>query len=507
MSIFESRLKYVNVQTWDTTTRPFLFPEWSDPDINRRRECGVAFSGGGTRSASATLGQLRALNHLGLLRKIGYISCVSGGAWTSVPFTYLPTMWPDETFLGPVLQPGEITTEHLQQTDRNGFLHAIANSVLLDDFIKHSIRLAGDETYARSLGDCFLTPFGIDSLQRFFGYNEASVGGILSRNEKMQATDFHLVRPGRPYLIAGGLVLRNDNQRPRPRRIPFEMTPRYVGSYPCHGQSGSGNRDIGGCYMEPFGFDSDGPEKKPDAQGVANVRLGAMQYRFTLSDVIGTAGAAPAEVLDRIGLDWIGFPEFKYWTTCNGTALNRRAKEYEFGDAGILENLGIMPLLIRKVKRIVVFINSNHPLENQICDSLPPLFGQTPDFSDNHVFDSAEYGPLVGALRAACVAGKPAIHRATHRVRANNLHGVEGGWDVDVLWVYNERVPRWEEQLRPAVREGIGRGSLGNFPHYRTFFQNPPAVIDLSATQASLLSHLACWVTIELRDKLNEMFP
>ena len=509
MSIFESRLKYVNAQTWDTTARPFPFPEWSDADINRRRDCGVAFSGGGTRSASATVGQLRALNQLGLLQKIGYISCVSGGSWTSVPFTYLPAPWSDETFLGPVLAPGEITPEHLEQTDRNSFAHAIANSVLLDDFLKHAIRLAGDETYARSIGDCFLTPFQIDSLKRFFGYDQAWVGGILTRNEKMLATDFYLVRSGRPYLIAGGLILRVNNQPPQPKRVPFEMTPRYVGSYQPHPQSGSDKRDIGVCYVEPFGFDSDGPEKKPDAQGVANVRLGAGQYRFTLSDVVGTAGAAPAEVLARIGLDWIGFPEFKYWTTLNGKTLNRRAKEYEFGDAGILENLGVMPLLIRKVKRIVVFINTNDPVisETQINNSLPPLFGQTPDFMDNHVFDPAKYGPLVQALLAAKSDGRPVVHRDMYRVRQNDLYGVEGGWDVDILWVYNERVRDWEGQLRSEVRERIGRGSLANFPHYLTFLQNPPAIIDLSATQVSLLSHLACWVTLNQEAKLRQMFP
>ncbi len=507
MSIFENRLKYVNARTWDTVVRPFQFPEWSDGDIQRRAECGVAFSGGGTRSASATLGQLRALSNLGLLRDIGYISCVSGGAWTSVPFTYLPDTWTDEAFLGPVLQPGEITPEHVEQTDRNSFAHRIANSVILDDFLKHAMRLAGDETYARALGESFLAPFQIDPLQRFFGYNDASILDVLQRNEKMQATDFFPVRSGRPYLIVGGLILREDNPAPKPKRIPFEMTPLYAGSYQPHPGSGSRGRDIGGCYIEPFGFDSDGPER-PIRNGLAEVRLGAANYRFTLSDVMGTAGAAPVEVLNRIGLDWIGLPEFKYWTTYNGKPINRRAKEYEFGDAGILENLGIMPLLIRKVRRIVVFINTRDPLINevQINNSMPPLFGQTPDFLDNHVFNAAQYKPLVNALRRARNAGKPVTHRETYPVRQNDHYGVEGGWNVDILWVYNESVPEWESQLQPAVRGTIGRGSLGNFPHYKTFFQNPPAIIDLSAKQASLLSHLSCWVTMSQEGSLRELF-
>ncbi|MEZ9044512.1 hypothetical protein AB6D99_05120 [Vibrio cyclitrophicus] len=43
------------------------------------RDLGVAFSGGGTRSAACTLGQLKALDELGLLPRVKYISAVSGG--------------------------------------------------------------------------------------------------------------------------------------------------------------------------------------------------------------------------------------------------------------------------------------------------------------------------------------------------------------------------------------------------------------------------------------------
>ncbi len=40
----------------------------------------VCFSGGGTRSLAATVGQLRGLVALGLLDQVGYLSCVSGSS-------------------------------------------------------------------------------------------------------------------------------------------------------------------------------------------------------------------------------------------------------------------------------------------------------------------------------------------------------------------------------------------------------------------------------------------
>jgi hypothetical protein len=216
---------------------------------------------------------------------------------------------------------------------------------------------------------------------------------------------------------------------------------------------------------------------------------------YTLSDVVGTSGAAPAEVLAKLGLDWVGFPEFRHWSVPD--AEKTRAKEYTFGDGGILENLGIMSLLMRKVKRIVLFVNTKAKLKgrgkDEINDSIPPLFGQTHPFNLNHVFPEEMYPELVENLLMKKKAGKTAMHKARYPVVAAPHYGIEGGWEVDVLWVYNERVKEWEHRLPANIRKKIGTGSLGNFPHYKTFLQNPPKVIDLSATQVNLLAHLHSW--------------
>lgn len=53
--------EYVNVRTWKTKDNPEHFPEINDPTVSvpwlhNRPSFGIAFSGGGTRSAAATLG-------------------------------------------------------------------------------------------------------------------------------------------------------------------------------------------------------------------------------------------------------------------------------------------------------------------------------------------------------------------------------------------------------------------------------------------------------------------
>ena len=255
MGLFDNRLKYVNCGFWDATKPDFTFPEVNHIDA-RRREVGVAFSGGGTRSASASLGQLRALSELGLLGRIGYISAVSGGSWACTPFTYLPPMFSDVDFLGRPVEPEDLTPAKLTELDPTSFAHAVANSSIIDDFLEWAFRLAGDETYSRAIGDSFLEPFGVDSLRRFFFHDSTTVQTILQRNPRMEATDFYTTRPHRPYLIVGGVILRPENA-PNLRRIHFEMTPLYVGARTLHENAGSNGRHLGGGYVEPFGFDSD----------------------------------------------------------------------------------------------------------------------------------------------------------------------------------------------------------------------------------------------------------
>jgi len=501
MSIFSNRLKYVRGEIYNSTADDFQYPELQYPNVAERQNVGIAFSGGGTRSASATLGQLRGLHELELLDQVRYISAVSGGSWACIPFTYLPESWMDKTFLGTQIPPEMINAEYLLKTDRNSYAHAVANSIILDDIIEQAALLAGDETFSRAAGEIFLTPFNINSLSQFFSFDESAVNGILTRNDNMRATDFQLVRPGRPFLIVGGIFIREQNDYPHDR-LPFEMTPLYVGINQLYEKAGSNRRPIGGGYVEPFAFDSDETDRFSSGHPV-KVRLGPSRHRFTLSDMMGVAGAAPAEVLAQLGIDFVGFPEFKYWPP---VSPKTRAKEYNFGDGGILENLGVMPLLRRKVKKIILFVNTQHPLAHKsINESIPPLFGQTPDFMVNHVFPGQQYRDLFGELLAKKASGKTVMHQDQYTVLSNPFHGIEGGWEVEVLWIYNERVTEWEEQLTADIQPLIGSGSLGNFPHYRTFFQNPPKLIDLSAKQVTMLAHLSCWNVLENQDTFSEM--
>lgn len=501
----DPNLRHVHVRVWNVS--PGQWPERSPSPtavvgLDDREDLGVAFSGGGTRSAAATLGQLRALHELGWLRRLRYVTAVSGGAWAVVPFTFLPDSTLDPTFLGPMLEPGDLSVSDLDDLDWNSGAYIVSQSKILDDLIRHVF--AGDEAYSRALGDVFLRPAGLDPDRRLFTQSVESRAAILARNRALAESDFHVARVGRPFLIVTGTLLRPSNDDSALRRFRFEMTPLYAGVREFFPTAGSNNRPIGGGFVEACGFDSDSPDGLP-AAGIVDVRLGA-RHRFTLSDVVGTTGAAPAWALAKMRLGILGFPEYKYWSPRVPSADD---KEYEFGDGGNLENLGVMPLLARKVSRLVVFVNTNHTLVtgrlDEVSDSLPPLFGVAPDgWMSNRVFQASRFAPLMRGLWARMGDGGPAWHRETYEVLDNTLHGIEGGWHADVTWVYNQLPAKWFDRLPASVRDLLGHGEFANFPHYRTFFQNA-SIIDLSARQVSLLAHMACWSCREALAAANRL--
>ncbi len=62
------------------------FPELDDPDfavpgLSDKAPTAVCISGGGFRATTLALGWLRALQHLGLLDRVKYLSVISGRCW------------------------------------------------------------------------------------------------------------------------------------------------------------------------------------------------------------------------------------------------------------------------------------------------------------------------------------------------------------------------------------------------------------------------------------------
>lgn len=537
------------------------FPELSGdlavPWLTNRADLGVCFSGGGTRSAAATLGQLRGLKHSGLLKHVKYISAVSGGSWAATPFVYLPSKLSEAEFLGKYVPPSDLIMVHFDAAHAgpHSLAQAIAHSRLAESWLSAFFSRSGDETYARTLEDVFLKPFGLGDRDRFFSFHPAAVSNVVARAKARMASsrrskktsppfdmsDFHCVERERPYLIVGGTIRRWDlspwhrdhfHHKGIGKRIPVEFTPLYTGVRN-HFVSRSGREDIGGGYIETFAYDSQRPKPGPTTNTFsARIRHGLIfrgRNAFSLSDMIGSSGAAPA-------VTWwaakpLGMPEFVHWSPADPTR-KPRSREYVHSDGGHVENLGLMPLLARKVGNIIAFVNNRDAFDptrgypTECCpDYVAAFFGydHTGKFQKNQVFERKRYMDLVGNLTSRYLAGEDLVHYDTYTVLPNEYYKVSP-YEVKICWILlpgrpvknSERVVhrkqlRWVREMRdPFVRDMFTdmtsryAEEFRQFPTIPTFLTDKTKIIDLHIRQVSALAHLTSWTVVQHRNNIRD---
>ena len=511
------------------------FPEQSGERYSTASSLwGACFSGGGPRAFAAALGQMRGLNAVGVLPFIGTISCVSGGTWFGVPFSYSPVFTDDE-LLGAVVPPQQITVGGLQTIPARCLGAALlnltdANLVAYYGFL-WALYLAGqlpfNRIYSRLLNLLILSPFSLDDLYTYFALDSDNITEIVQNNSSLSPKDFYTLRPGRPFLVAGGTQIYPlgpdlgpgdfSVSRPQSRtrtslgllRLPgqvyrsFEYTPLYVGTSQLYTAAGCSGSDFGGGFVESFGFDSLGPSAPPENSRVV---LSTPQQQFLLSDVMGSSSAAFASVLDEIDLEAAG-PEFSYW------ALDHIGNEptcvYSFGDGGILENTGIVPLLRREYPVIFAFVNSPYPVGSTddgcydgVDGQISRLFGFIPknDFGNSQntqIFPESQFAQLSQGLKQSKAAGGVVVYAGAFTIQTPNPFDVAsypGNSEVLIFWLYNDLNQQWYGQLPPSVQNLLSSTQpsnyMANFPNYATVLQNEGELLFLTPQQINLLADM-----------------
>ena len=188
----------------------------------------------------------------------------------------------------------------------------------------------------------------------------------------------------------------------------------------------------------------------------------------------------------------------------------------EFGDGGNLENYGLIPLVMRGVQKIILFVNTEVPLNpsyvpstngatsTDIDPNLPVLFGVpvtsggNAAANGNQIFNASDFVTLVTKLQSLKASGAAMIVSMTHEVLANTSWGVNAG-SVEILWVYLDQVTDWSSQLTDSwVISELGKGTSGafaNFPNYKTVDEDGTGTLtQLTPQQVNLLADLTCWV-------------
>jgi hypothetical protein len=544
--------------------KQMLFPEQLDEapapgDWRQRKSLGIVFSGGGVRSAAATLGQLRALNLLGWYDRAQYVSSVSGGAWGSIPYTFLPSAYDEKVFLGPYRDPAALRNDDLDAAPRHSFAHAISDVKVYGTALRGWATLTGDETFASVLGKVFLQPFGLDE-DRSFARSPRHVLQIVARNDgcnpptawnqrralprvacpvgeraasSLTPDDFIVPQRPRPLHIVGSVLVlqRGLLQKGLPPQWmhPVDITPYYTGTREAatHVFAGTGaTQNVGGLYVESFAYDTKRPlpVARLRAQAATPMvyraeRKAGLFTRFRLRDVLAASGAAPQETASGIGFRNLGFPEIRHWAL-DDTGLLASSKEIAHGDGGHIDNIGLLPLLARGVRNIVVFVNTPYPFQpaatpgDSVERSVTPDLVSYFDRNDrNYVIkkaqgcrDRVDCTPLrdlhdhYSKLRDA---GEPLVHCDQYTIQARSAQQPRMPYvtqPTNICWVYLDAPAKWtdkvlQSELDPGLKADIAlkQNDMKRFPNYNTFFENDAQVIRYTDRQISALAHLTAW--------------
>ena len=461
---------------------------------------------------AATVGQLRGLAALGLLDRVGYLSCVSGSSWAVTPFVYAPD---GRERLGTVTPPERLTLQRLEQMDPATLL-APSTSRFGETLaaFERDEGVSSHEVWCRAVGRTFLGPYGLDHPVDRIGFGSAAGStGADTVQDAAAAPACHRPRLARPFPIVHATLNWPEDRSDAQHRLPFEYTPLAVGSPRRREVRANGaTRTVGGAYIEPRGFDGEPLDGTVDDDGWANII--PAKRPFTLGDMIGASSAFNTP--DR---DVRGYPHARYWTP---SVPGEQVVNDLFTDGGDVDTLSVLGMLRRRLPALVVLLNSVWPLASahdperwpehgQIDPAVSCLFGYpNRRWPHNHVFPRSCYRALVSRWRRAKQAGRPLAATMRLPVLTNPWWGIEGGWEVSVCWIYNDRVRDWESRLPSSVRQflpadGVPGGPIARFPHYWTVGQNAGALTRLTATQANLLAELSGWGILESADALGDL--
>jgi len=495
---------------------------------------GLALSGGGSRAASTALGVVRFLHHADLLRHVRAISCVSGGGWFSVPFSFLPGDVADAEFLGThVEDPASLRLDRagaptslrsladahfgVPLTKRDMAVGTIVAKAV-EDHKKRGVpvdRLWAREVALGLLAHFGLAAFGDDHLPRATFSADRGTERSLRQASPGFDRPCHLVREDdhapRPYLIVNG-AMRVRGPAGDEVLAPVQFTPYFSGVM----GSGIGTidgREVGGGGISSHAFGGEWIEGDRDQMKLRH------DCALALSDIVGISSAAYADALADKGLGDIS-PLLTYVSPLWQPPCGVPAR---FADGGSVENTGVCSLLAYEdIDTIIAAVSSPEGLDIErggqvvVERQIPALFGLreyqrgtgylpysepgegNPDYGDNQVFanDDGQFDWLAEQMGARHEAGEAIVVKQRLTTVNNDKYAVAGGREVTVLWLLTSPSRRWREQLHPSVRLVVPPG----FPNV------PTALTQLDALHINLLSQFHGWALARDRELVASLF-
>mmetsp|Transcript_11754 Transcript_11754/g.25857 ORF Transcript_11754/g.25857 Transcript_11754/m.25857 type:complete len:507 (-) Transcript_11754:38-1558(-) len=485
------------------------------------------------------MGVYRALHELQLIPRLDAISSVSGGTWCSSIFMFARSFKgrsiSTEELLGPGTKPSELSMEFLRRDVApiaSGIVHCDSDKIIVELLAKFKGREW--EVWSHVMSAWLLRDF--DELKSFDAYmasSEESVEKIRANNPELKESLFLTPRSDRPgtFIMVGTLRAPLGKLASLENVVLFQMSPDYTGNpfYPedqqvvydglpicpcdaCCYTCSPLSRTVGGGFVETFAFGG----LAPSTQEEGLTEVGKPEKPFALPYAVAISSWAPANYMElsRVTADHLNQRQ-NYWPITSPILPEKqKALEYQFGDGGLQDVQGFLPLIQRQAKKLLLIANNSHALNSSydwanataatfdpiaagVTDCVYPFFGfssgacQGAVYSHDQVFAKELLFPLAQEIRELVAQGKPVLIYRKFRVLPNAWFGITGGWEVEFLLLYLEKAEHFEQQLPDDTRAELAKGNKGAFlgyPFYQTLEENAPDITGLTTPQVSLLA-------------------
>ncbi|GFR41221.1 hypothetical protein Agub_g1894, partial [Astrephomene gubernaculifera] len=491
--------------------------------LQAKPNLGLALSGGGYRAATLSLGWVRGLHMLGVLPHLRYVSSNSGGSWFNGAMSY--GGFPLGPFLGPYSPPANLSRDALGSPSLlppGSFGDTLAKEDIVAKAVKGVIKdlfKPGHNSFSgwtAAIAAAFYDPYGL-GLQNSSLTCEGTRGNVSARlaaaypGMPLYAA---MSSPDRPFPIILGSIMRVLTDQVF---YPFEVTPLYLGD---PARNTTTFPALGPGFVEPLGFNSAPPDTRPvggqavGLQGTVNVTPSMLVPLSTFVGISSSFISQGVRPEHSAMYALTGTERLLYWNQ-----LDYSGARVPFADGAGADNSGITPLLRRRVTHIVSCASSVNPANISAAEwaiaqhDVASLFGAVPLNITNtkkyrkhgingvqpgvynaahQVFPQERYAELYNALYSSLSAGRPAVHRASYPVLDNAAQAITGGWQVEMLWLFNMQISDWEEQLPVDTRTFLNesrykkKSDMRHYPYISTFTANyTPELVTLLSQQAS----------------------
>jgi hypothetical protein len=490
---------------------------------------GIAFSGGGARAYSASIGVARALRRMPLgadsndsndandsndsndsndnvLDGAEYVSTNSGGGWFYGTYTFARGSggFSADVLLGQSRAPQDMTLQNLK-TDNDyveymgqRMTHFPVLSQALSNLFARGLSI--NDAWSNLMGTAFLKPYDIDYSVPV-ATDKAHAQRIYERNPELGMPITPL--EGGPFFITTATLLETSLRAQGVYPIIY-MTPMYSGV-----ASVGLDAAVGGRWIETFAEGCAAPDpgvvtvpKRAASDCAGGGMLLDVQIPYneivTLRDIISASSSAHGMTTSTMSSFLLS--HYAAWSP-EHPGVNTQTL---YTDGAVVDNCAIIGLLARGVTQVISFLSSWGEL-NDTCffEEITMLFGVkseacAPELmagNSAQVFYDSDWPGVRDQLFQSKRGGGPTLARAQLRVKQNALMGVEGGYVVDILFLSLQRAPRFVEQLPPEVYAQLGpAGDFRNFPYIPTTQANASSISEYTLAQVNILASFTDWI-------------